>query len=69
MTSNMIYIVAFGGGLKCPHKIHLKTQCLLLGFVRNRRKDFSFKMPWINTCHPSDFQNYYGPLYKSHIER
>ena len=25
MTSNMIYIVAFGGGLKCPRKIHLKT--------------------------------------------
>ena len=23
MTSNMIYIV----GLKCPHKIHLNTQC------------------------------------------
>ena len=27
MTSNMIYIVAFGVGLKCPHKIHLNTQC------------------------------------------
>ena len=27
MTSNMIYIVAFGGGLKYPHKIHLNTQC------------------------------------------
>ena len=27
MTSNMIYIVAFGGGLKCLRKIHLKTQC------------------------------------------
>jgi hypothetical protein len=26
MTSNMIFIVAFGGGLKCPHKIHLITQ-------------------------------------------
>ena len=26
MTSNMIYIVAFGGGLKCPRKIHLNTQ-------------------------------------------
>ena len=26
MTSNMIYIVAFGGGLKFPHKIHLNTQ-------------------------------------------
>ena len=22
----MIYIVAFGGGLKCPRKIHLNTQ-------------------------------------------
>ena len=27
LTSNMIYIVAFGGGLKCPRKIHLNTQC------------------------------------------
>ena len=27
MTSNMIYIVAFVGGLKCPHKIHLNAQC------------------------------------------
>ena len=26
MTSNMIYIVAFGGGLKCPRKIPLNTQ-------------------------------------------
>ena len=26
MTSKMIYIVAFGVGLKCPRKIHLKTQ-------------------------------------------
>ena len=26
ITSNMIHIVAFGGGLKCPHKIHLNTQ-------------------------------------------
>ena len=27
MTSNMIYIVALGGGFKCPRKIHLNTQC------------------------------------------
>ena len=27
ITSNMIYIVAFGVGLKCPNKIHLNTQC------------------------------------------
>ena len=26
MISNMIYIVAFGGGLKCLRKIHLNTQ-------------------------------------------
>ena len=26
MNSNMIDIVAFGGGLKCPRKIHLNTQ-------------------------------------------
>ena len=23
----MIYIVALGGGFKCPHKIYLNTQC------------------------------------------
>ena len=27
MTSNTIYIVALGGGFKCPRKIHLNTQC------------------------------------------
>ena len=28
LTSNKIYIVAFGGGgLKCPRKIHFNTQC------------------------------------------
>ena len=27
MTSNKIYIVALGGGFKCPCKIHLNTQC------------------------------------------
>ena len=27
MTWNMIYIVAFGVGLKCSHKIHLNTKC------------------------------------------
>ena len=26
MTSNMIYIVAFGVGFKCSRKIHLNTQ-------------------------------------------
>jgi hypothetical protein len=26
MTSNIIYIVAYGVGFKCPRKIHLKTQ-------------------------------------------
>jgi hypothetical protein len=30
MTSNMIYIVAFGGYLKCPRKIYLNTQCRAL---------------------------------------
>ena len=27
MPLNMIYIVAFDDGLKCPCKIHLNTQC------------------------------------------
>jgi radical SAM superfamily enzyme len=26
MTSNMIYIVALGGGFKCPRKLHSNTQ-------------------------------------------
>ena len=33
MTSNMIYIVAFGVGLKCPRKIHLNTQCTEVRFA------------------------------------
>ena len=28
MSSKMIYIVAFGGGWKCPRKIHLNTHFL-----------------------------------------
>ena len=31
MTSNMIYIVAFGIGLKYPRKIHLNTQWVVVG--------------------------------------
>ena len=31
MTSNIIYIVALGVGLKCPRKIHLNTQWGALG--------------------------------------
>ena len=27
MTSSMIYVVAFGVGLKCPHQMHWNTQC------------------------------------------
>ena len=30
MTSNMIYIVALGIGLKCSRKIHLNTQSLYI---------------------------------------
>ena len=33
MISNMIYIVALGGGFKCPHKIHLNTQCTKVHFA------------------------------------
>ena len=29
VTSNVIYIVAFCSGFKCPRKIHLNTQCPL----------------------------------------
>ena len=28
MTSNTIYIVAFGVGFKCPRKIYLNTECV-----------------------------------------
>ena len=34
MTSNMIYIVAFDVGLKCPRKIHLNKPWVGVG-VRN----------------------------------
>ena len=27
MTSNIFHIVGFGVGIKCPHKMHLNTQC------------------------------------------
>ena len=30
MTSNIIDILAFGVGFKCPRKIHLITQCPVL---------------------------------------
>ena len=49
MTSNMIYIVALGVGLKCPRKIHLNTQCgvggckCLSNFWRNRSIPVSSK--------------------------
>ena len=33
MTSNMIYIVAFVVGLKCPSKVHLNTQWPLLSAI------------------------------------
>ena len=36
MTSNMIYIVAFGVGLKCLRKIHFNTQCVGGGVNSNR---------------------------------
>ena len=29
MTSNMIYVVAFGVVLKCPRKIHMNTKLVL----------------------------------------
>ena len=37
-TSNMIYIVALGVGFKCPHKIHLNTQCSGGGVTNVRSK-------------------------------
>ena len=50
MTSNMIYIVAFGGGLKCPRKIHLNTQWEGADFVQH-----------ITTHPPRIFRPAYGP--------
>ena len=34
-TKNMIHIVALGGGLKCPRKIHFNTQCFILSCLLN----------------------------------
>ena len=34
MASNMLYIFAFGCGLKCPHKIHLNIQCPTVASLR-----------------------------------
>ena len=31
MTSNTIYIVAFGVGFKCPRKLYLNTECVCGG--------------------------------------
>ena len=36
MTSNMIYVVALGGGFKCPRKIHLNTKCPLGLMIRTQ---------------------------------
>jgi hypothetical protein len=35
MTLNMLYIVAFGVGLKCLRKINLNTQCPPPPFVNS----------------------------------
>ena len=38
MTSNIIDIVAFGVGFKCPRKIHLNTQCPVPNRVKDKRQ-------------------------------
>ena len=43
MTSNMIYIVEFGGGLKCPLKIHLNTQWGEIIIIWNFRGPLFYK--------------------------
>jgi hypothetical protein len=48
ITSNVIYIVALGVGLKCPHKIHLNTQWGL-GTKHLEVDDFSSKFPTKNS--------------------
>ena len=69
MTSNMIYIVAFGVGLKCPRKIHLNTQCweqqqwwnryLLLNVQKSWGQlsplPLKFRRPWMLVAFDSDF--------------
>ena len=55
MTSNIIDIVAFGVGFKCPRKIHLNTQwgggdCA--HNITTRPLGFSDPPPALNTCLP-----------------
>ena len=48
LTSNMIYIVALGGGFKCPRKIHLNTQnnfTFLTVKFRITSRDFRLEVP------------------------
>ena len=54
MTSNMIYTVALGVGMKCPRKIHLNTQW------GRGSKIADFEMTWF-----MDFlRNYFTLLYQ-----
>ena len=43
MISNMIYIVAFGGGLKCSRKIHLNTQFIHKEICQKLRVQYNKK--------------------------
>ena len=39
---NMIYIVAFGVGLRCPRKIHLNTQCPYHALVHRNKTSYLY---------------------------
>ena len=53
VTSNMIYIVVFGVGLKCPRKIHLNTKCVGSPLVAMAPPDFgkSLSQPEADYAH------------------
>ena len=46
-TSNMIYIVALGVGLKCPRKIHLNIQCDGSGWRGQKFRKICQRLKWM----------------------
>ena len=50
MTSNMIYIVVLGVGLKCPRNIHLNTQVAVAGKRGQQWKQWF--LPMVLLFHP-----------------
>ena len=47
MTSNTISIAVFKGGLKCPHKIQLNTECVGGGVTKKGKIHNSWVKKWV----------------------